>query len=859
MSWILGPLAFAVAGMLALAAEPEKPKPQLPDLDVTHIERTPRYPGNLVMYPDDIPTQLLPRAEGERLTREERALLKLGKGYEDLMKTWKIATPEALRKYKQNPEPGETVTFTGHIRNHGPVRAGAFSYAWLIDGKPVGGGQCKGLDPEEEMTTEQKWEWLAGPHTVGLHIQGKPYEEISTENNSVVDRTDAWCFLIGVHRKTYDHFTQKGSFLGTYSFEDWVQAHMKETNKTWEESKYPRAPYGVIGRVRMDRFLILDSEEERKKAWDPHPQGVQGYDGAWWFAESIPWAEAIRKIHDWGLIHELMHQLSLIDNYHLNSGGKARDEQGSIVKLGHTMRQGGVMGGGIRVDSDGNPLPQDKPKWEEHVVCALNSIWRTRGGWFGQYLFDIPKRTHLLVLDNTNSPVAGAKVEVCQEDTKTRCAGPEPKLVGETDRRGLFSLGEEPFGKLHVVGVNALLLLRISMKDHVEFHWMEIFDFNFAYWDGHTGDHTFVVLTGIPPRGAPKPPTVTACQRVPPQGWRLAWGPSPSRDVVEYRVLCNNNGLGAGLERPYRLLMKLPATATETAIQPPPGYNISFRVTAVDGEGRESGYSNEGLATGWAGAHRVAIDPLGRTLVSDGHPHYGLVHVLDQNGNFTRASFGGMGRIAGVRTNGKDRLVVANSYASRVHVLTLAGDEVLAFGKPGKGNGEFNAPEGVAFDSQGCIYAADTGNNRIQVFSPEGKFLRTVPDTSTALSEQQALGVLKTPRAVAVDRKGRIIVADDGNKRLAIFSSSGRFLAAIEGLKDVWDVTVDPQDNIIAADPTACKVLVFGPEGQKIAEYGGEPGKPVSPTAVAIGRKGEIVYIDRVINSLRTITPEQRK
>jgi hypothetical protein len=235
------------------------------------------------MYPDDIPTQLLPRAEGEPLTREERSPLKLGKGYEDLMKTWKIATPEGLRKYKQNPEPSETVTFTGHIRNHGSVRAGAFSYAWLLDGKPVGGSQCKGLDPEEEMTAEQKWQWLAGPHTVGLHIQGKPYDEISTENNALTDRTDAWCFLI-----------------------------------------------------------ILDSEEERKKAWDPHPQGVQGYDGAWWFAESIPWAEAVCKIYDWGLIHELMHQLSLIDNYHLNSGGKARDEQGNIVKLSHTMRQAGV-------------------------------------------------------------------------------------------------------------------------------------------------------------------------------------------------------------------------------------------------------------------------------------------------------------------------------------------------------------------------------------------------------------------------------------------------------------------------------------------------------------------------------------
>ena len=47
-----------------------------------------------------------------------------------------------------------------------------------------------------------------------------------------------------------------------------------------------------------------------------------------------------------------------------------------------------------------------------------------------------------------------------------------------------------------------------------------------------------------------------------------------------------------------------------------------------------------------------------------------------------------------------------------------------SIGRKGSGNGQFNQPHDVAFDSAGNMYVTNTSNGRIQAFNPEGEFLR---------------------------------------------------------------------------------------------------------------------------------------
>ena len=61
---------------------------------------------------------------------------------------------------------------------------------------------------------------------------------------------------------------------------------------------------------------------------------------------------------------------------------------------------------------------------------------------------------------------------------------------------------------------------------------------------------------------------------------------------------------------------------------------------------------------------------------------------------------------------------------SRVAKFDKDGHWVKSFGTPGSGQGQFNTPHGIASDANGNIYVADRGNRRIQVFNPDGQFLR---------------------------------------------------------------------------------------------------------------------------------------
>jgi sugar lactone lactonase YvrE len=60
---------------------------------------------------------------------------------------------------------------------------------------------------------------------------------------------------------------------------------------------------------------------------------------------------------------------------------------------------------------------------------------------------------------------------------------------------------------------------------------------------------------------------------------------------------------------------------------------------------------------------------------------------------------------------------------ARIVKFTKDGTYIKSWGRAGSKPGEFSSPHGLAFDSRGRLFVADTGNNRLQIFDQEGRFV----------------------------------------------------------------------------------------------------------------------------------------
>lgn len=77
-------------------------------------------------------------------------------------------------------------------------------------------------------------------------------------------------------------------------------------------------------------------------------------------------------------------------------------------------------------------------------------------------------------------------------------------------------------------------------------------------------------------------------------------------------------------------------------------------------------------------------------------------------------------------------------------MFNTEGEFLLKFGSNGEGNGQFNAPTGVAVDVNGNIIVADWGNSRIQVST--GSLTSNGQMTSTLIAFTYTANMSATPK-----------------------------------------------------------------------------------------------------------------
>lgn len=137
----------------------------------------------------------------------------------------------------------------------------------------------------------------------------------------------------------------------------------------------------------------------------------------------------------------------------------------------------------------------------------------------------------------------------------------------------------------------------------------------------------------------------------------------------------------------------------------------------------------------------------------------------------------------------------------QVFKFSRDGKVLLTLGKAGvtgEGPDVFNQPSDVVVAANGDIFVADghdtDSNARIVKLSKDGKFIKTWGKRGSAPGE------FDCPHGLAFDSRGRLFVADRGNKRIQIFDQEGKFLDEWKQFSRPSGVYIDKNDVLYVAD-----------------------------------------------------------
>ncbi|HWT40036.1 MAG TPA: prepilin-type N-terminal cleavage/methylation domain-containing protein [Dongiaceae bacterium] len=270
--------------------------------------------------------------------------------------------------------------------------------------------------------------------------------------------------------------------------------------------------------------------------------------------------------------------------------------------------------------------------------------------------------------------------------------------------------------------------------------------------------------------------------------------------------------------------------------------DTSANVTTFAGAGIAGYVDATGTSAKFYNPWGVAVDTSGNIFVADYNNNRiravspsAVVTTLAGSGTATYADGTGtaasFNQPAGIAVDSSGNVYIGDYANNRIRkitpggvVTTLAGSTVGYVDATGT-SAKFYNPWGVAVDTSGNVYVADTNNNRIRKITPGGVVTTLAGSGTAAYADGTGTAAsFNWPIGIAVDTSGNVYVGDTGNNRIRMITPAGVV-------------------TTIAGSGTAGHVDATGTAAQFYA-----------PRGVAVDGAGNL-YVAEYSNYIRKITP----
>jgi len=149
----------------------------------------------------------------------------------------------------------------------------------------------------------------------------------------------------------------------------------------------------------------------------------------------------------------------------------------------------------------------------------------------------------------------------------------------------------------------------------------------------------------------------------------------------------------------------------------------------------------------------------------------------------------------GITFSNTGRIIITTT-SNTVQILSNTGGFISSFGAKGNFPGNLQTPIGVACSPEDNILIVDSGNNRVQIFSKSGSFIKLV---DTALGR---------PLQIVMDRTGAFAVSDQNGGRIVFFDKSGVMTTTLQ-LASPNCLAIDRQGNLVCSQNSASGIWLI--------------------------------------------------